>query len=85
MITATYNSQITYLKNKVAPSKVGDCARQASTTPHETQEERPLVVAEFFHDLPEPGHQRCARLDALIRGHRLEQIQRNVRTAAHLY
>ena len=60
------------LYDKVATPEVGDGARQSSAAPDKAQEQRALGVGELLHHLPEPLNQCRWRIDALVRGHRLE-------------
>ena len=76
---------LAYLDDKVTSAEVGDSARQSRAAPDEAQEQRPLGVGELLHHLPEPLHQRRRRIDAFVRRHRLQQVQRNVRTATDLH
>ena len=73
------------LYDKVTASEVGNCAWQSRTAPHKAEEQRTLGVAEFLHDFPEPLNQRCRRINALVRRHRLEQIQWYIWTTTYLY
>lgn len=73
-----------YLHNEISPAEVSDGARQTCATPDEPQEERPLCVGERLHHLPEPLDERRRRLHSLVSGHRLQQVERDVRASAHL-
>ncbi len=72
------------LQHEVAAAEVCDGAREARAPPDEAQEERALRVGELLHHLPEPRDERRARVHAFVRRHRLEQVQGDVRAAAHL-
>lgn len=74
-----------HLDDEVSAPEVGDGPGQPCAAPHEAEEERALGAAEGLHGLPEPLHQGRRWLDALVRGHRLEQVQGDVRAAAHLW
>jgi len=73
------------LNDKVAASKVGDGSWQSRAAPDESQEQWSLGVCELFHHFPEPLYQRRTSINALVRRDRLEQSQRDVRTATHLH
>lgn len=75
---------ITNLHDKVSSAEVRDGPGEARAPPDEAQEERTLCVGEGLHHLPEPLDERRRRLHALVGGHRLEQVQRDVRATTHL-
>lgn len=72
-----------YLNHKIASSEVSDGTRESRATPNEAEEERPFRVVERLHYVPEPLNKRRGRVNALVRGHGLEQSEWNVCTAAH--
>lgn len=74
-----------HLYDKVTAAEVGDGPGQPRAAPHEAQEEGALRVRQGLHHFPEPLGQRRRRLDPLIRGHRLQKVQRDIRAAAHLW
>jgi len=84
-IHSVYNKTLCYLYNEVSASEVGNGARQSRAAPHKAKEQRTLGVGELLHHFPEPLNQRCRRINTLVRRDRLEQIQRNVWTAAYLH
>ena len=84
VLSARHVHTRTHLQHEVSAPEVGDGARQARAAPDEAQEERPLLVAQLVHDVPEPANQIARALHVLVRRHRLEQRQRNVGTAAGL-
>lgn len=63
---------VQYLQDKVSPTEVGNGPREARSTPHESQEQRPFLVGEFLHHFPEPLHQRSRRLHTLVGGNSLQ-------------
>ena len=75
---------VTRLQNKISAAEVSNGSGQTRSSPDEAEEEGTFVVVEFFHDLPEPVDETRRAVNALVGGHRLEQIQWNVRTATGL-
>lgn len=73
-----------YLQHEVPPPEVCDGAWQAGPPPHEPQEERPLPRAQLLQHLPEPVAEGGVRLHPFVCCDSLQQVDGDVRAAAHL-